>query len=724
MLHDSDRNYKYRLALEHTIQRLKKQNPEKPVHVLDIGTGTGLLSMMAVKAGAHLVTACESFRPMAKCAQRILHNNGLSEKINVIPKRSTDLVVGVDMPRKADVLVAELFDTELIGEGALETYRHAAENLITADASLIPCAANIYVQVVESPFLWSHHRLLPFQYDNGDKVIDLREFQCAEMESCSGLASVFDIQVSELQLENDKFAPCERGIRCLLKSPQLVKRFEFGPPADQIKLNDFITLECTPSTSGKAHAFITWWSLQMEPTNSTPSITIAPTWTNDPDCAWRDHWMQAVYFPKTEYSLVKNESFTLKYSHDSLSMQFDLSLKYNSVNDQKAILNDDDKKFLDPLSCTCDLHRVWPRTRISELNSSDYKTLSTKILDSVRTIAKDSNSSLKVLVVSDCTYLPCLIKKSLDEYMLQSLIIHLDTSPSSCLLLDRIYKSCNTSSRSTIENCQSIEHVLCKITDNKCTNHQPSNTTLILVGEPYITAAILPWDSLYFWYAFRSLLSHDLACSSLHSFGPTRLRVYAVLVDFENLWRIRSPVGFSCESFDLRQFDELVLNASAKSDELIEPHPLWEYPGTARSNHCVIFDMILQNNPDLDGNFQYADPENLIQCYKNTLTASSNSVNGIAFWCEWLYSTPVAQKPHSNEKWWYSPAGPSKTIKPNETIIWKSHGSHQGVFLFPSEWKTKISTSDDSFQISVCMDFDISTGVISPCINITHGFPV
>ncbi|VDP96854.1 unnamed protein product [Trichobilharzia regenti] len=147
MLHDSDRNYKYRLALEHTIQRLKKQNPEKPVHVLDIGTGTGLLSMMAVKAGAHLVTACESFRPMAKCAQRILHNNGLSEKINVIPKRSTDLVVGVDMPRKADVLVAELFDTELIGEGALETYRHAAENLITADASLIPCAANIYVQV-------------------------------------------------------------------------------------------------------------------------------------------------------------------------------------------------------------------------------------------------------------------------------------------------------------------------------------------------------------------------------------------------------------------------------------------------------------------------------------------------------------------------------------------------------------------------------------------------
>ena len=35
--------------------------------------------------------------------------------------------MGVDMDERADLIVAELVDTELIGEGCLATYRHALE---------------------------------------------------------------------------------------------------------------------------------------------------------------------------------------------------------------------------------------------------------------------------------------------------------------------------------------------------------------------------------------------------------------------------------------------------------------------------------------------------------------------------------------------------------------------------------------------------------------------
>lgn len=41
------------------ITRLHKANKE--VHVLDIGTGTGLLAMMAAKCGADSVYACEVY---------------------------------------------------------------------------------------------------------------------------------------------------------------------------------------------------------------------------------------------------------------------------------------------------------------------------------------------------------------------------------------------------------------------------------------------------------------------------------------------------------------------------------------------------------------------------------------------------------------------------------------------------------------------------------------
>lgn len=74
---------------------------------------------MAAKSGADTIVACEAFQPMAECCLRILECNGVADKVTVIPKRSTELTVGEngDMKQKANILVTEVFDTELIGEG-------------------------------------------------------------------------------------------------------------------------------------------------------------------------------------------------------------------------------------------------------------------------------------------------------------------------------------------------------------------------------------------------------------------------------------------------------------------------------------------------------------------------------------------------------------------------------------------------------------------------------
>lgn len=75
---------------------------------------------------------------MANCAAKIIQENGFEDRIKLICKRSTKMTVGEggDMLKRANILVTEVFDTELIGEGALSTFRHAHEVLLEVTSSL------------------------------------------------------------------------------------------------------------------------------------------------------------------------------------------------------------------------------------------------------------------------------------------------------------------------------------------------------------------------------------------------------------------------------------------------------------------------------------------------------------------------------------------------------------------------------------------------------------
>lgn len=68
---------------------------------------------------------------MVRIARQAIAENGYGDVITVVPKRSTEMTVA-DMRGQthANILVTEVFDTELIGEGALITFVHAHKHLL------------------------------------------------------------------------------------------------------------------------------------------------------------------------------------------------------------------------------------------------------------------------------------------------------------------------------------------------------------------------------------------------------------------------------------------------------------------------------------------------------------------------------------------------------------------------------------------------------------------
>jgi len=141
MVRDSARNRAYEMALRRAIQ--------PGCRVLEIGTGTGLLAMMAARAGAAEVVTCESNLAVAAVASEIVARNGFADRVRVIAKFSADLELGVDLAEPADLLVWDALGSNMIGAGALPTIEQALRRLIRPNAPSIPARGTVRIALAE-----------------------------------------------------------------------------------------------------------------------------------------------------------------------------------------------------------------------------------------------------------------------------------------------------------------------------------------------------------------------------------------------------------------------------------------------------------------------------------------------------------------------------------------------------------------------------------------------
>lgn len=125
MLRDAVRNEAYRRGLAHAV---------KPGDVvLDMGAGTGLLSIFAAAAGARKVFAVER-TGIASLARELIAENGYAEKIEVIHADLED----VSLPEKVDVIVSEWMGGFGVDENMLAPLVMARDRWLRPGGTIVP----------------------------------------------------------------------------------------------------------------------------------------------------------------------------------------------------------------------------------------------------------------------------------------------------------------------------------------------------------------------------------------------------------------------------------------------------------------------------------------------------------------------------------------------------------------------------------------------------------
>ena len=132
MLRDEVRNEAYRQAIARAV---------KPGQVvLDMGAGTGILSIFAAQAGARKVYAVER-TSIAAVARRMVARNGLADRIEVIEGDLED----IDLPEKVDVLMSEWMGGFGVDENMLAPLVMARNRWLVPGGKILPECVTAFI---------------------------------------------------------------------------------------------------------------------------------------------------------------------------------------------------------------------------------------------------------------------------------------------------------------------------------------------------------------------------------------------------------------------------------------------------------------------------------------------------------------------------------------------------------------------------------------------------
>lgn len=118
--------------------------------VVDLGSGSGILGLLACRAGARRVYSIDE-GPIVGLARAICHANGFSDRMVFV----RDVSTRATLPERADALVTDQIGRFGFEAGLVGYVRDARRRLLKADASTVPAAVTLRVAPIEAEMQWN-----------------------------------------------------------------------------------------------------------------------------------------------------------------------------------------------------------------------------------------------------------------------------------------------------------------------------------------------------------------------------------------------------------------------------------------------------------------------------------------------------------------------------------------------------------------------------------------
>jgi protein arginine N-methyltransferase 1 len=255
--------------------------------ILDVGTGSGVLSLWAAQAGAAKVYAVE-YTDMAHHARKMVEANGMSEVIEVIQTSAEEL----ELPCQVDIIISEWMGYMLLRESMLDSVIRARDKWLKPGGAMFPSHATM---------LWS---AVSFEDDRIRKAQDysesmndwtkfsdeMRRFYHLDMSALSG---PFEKEQLDYYIYSSLWTELQRDQ--VVGMPVVIKRLNLNTCTLQdsmgVSQTDFdLTIPFPVTVSG----FAGWFTVDFNGSAGSP-VTKRVTLSTGPEVGYT-HWGQQVFY--------------------------------------------------------------------------------------------------------------------------------------------------------------------------------------------------------------------------------------------------------------------------------------------------------------------------------------------------------------------------------------------------------------------------------------------